>query len=68
MPPRSENYYLIEAHRLLRRFVAARDAYVAQVNRDDVTHPVRDDDYDRQFAALRTLIAAALAYQSDETR
>ena len=68
MPPRSENYYLIEAHRLLRQLIAARDRYVENVNRDDVTHPVRDADYDRQFAAFRTLIAAALAYQSDETR
>lgn len=68
MLPRSENYYLIEAHRLLRQFIAARDRYVAQVNRDDATHPVRDADYERQFADLRTLIAVALAQQDDETR
>ena len=68
MPPRPKNYYLIEAHRLLRQLIAARDRYVEQMNRDDATHPVRDADYERQFAAVRTLIAAALAYQSDETR
>ena len=68
MPPRPKNYYLIEAHRLLRQFIAARDRYVENVNRDDATHPVHDADYDQQFVALRTLIAAALAYQSDETR
>ncbi len=67
MPLRPETNYDEEAHRLLRRFIAARDAYVAQVNRDDATHPVRDADYDRQFLVLRTLIAAALRHAEDQT-
>ena len=67
MPPRPKIYYDEQAHRLLRRFVAARDRYVAQVNRDDVTHPVRDADYERQFLTLRTLIAAALAHSDEKT-
>ena len=67
MPPRPKIYYDEQAHRLLRRFVAARDRYVAQVNRDDVTHTVRDADYERQFLTLRTLIAAALAHSDEKT-
>jgi len=66
MPLRPETYYDEQAHRLLRRFVAARDAYVAQVNRDDVRHPVHDVDYERQFIALRALIAAALTQQDEK--
>ena len=58
--PNSPSHYQDQAHHLLRSFVAARDAYVAAVNRDDTTHPVRDPEYTRQFSALRALIAEAL--------
>ena len=67
MPLRPENNYDEQAHRLLRRFIAARDAYVEQTNRDDATHPVRDADYERQFMALRTLIAAALRHADEKS-
>ena len=58
--PNNPNHYHEQAHRLLRSFVAARDTYVAQVQSDDTTHPVRDVAYERQFTALRDLIAEAL--------
>jgi len=67
MPQRPETYYEDHAHRLLRRFIAARDAYVQQVNRDDVRHPVHDDDYERQFLGIRTLIADALRHADKKT-
>jgi len=61
--PNNPSHYQDQAHRLLRSFIAARDAYVAAVNRDDATHPVRDPDYTRQFAALRDLITEALQHR-----
>jgi hypothetical protein len=68
MPQRPKNYYEEQAHILLRRFSAARDAYVHQVHRDDTTHPIRDAEYERQFMRLRRLLAVALALHDDETR
>jgi hypothetical protein len=67
MPLRQKIYYEEQAHRLLRRFIAARDAYVALVNRDDVTHPVCDAHYEQQFLALRALIADALAAKEEKS-
>ncbi len=61
--PHTQKHYQDQAHHLLRSFVAARDAYVQQMNRDDTTHPVRDPDYERQWAALRELIAEALQHR-----
>ena len=61
--PNNPNHYHDQAHRLLRYFVAARDSYVAQVHRDDTTHPVRDSSYERQFTVLRDLIAEALHHR-----
>jgi hypothetical protein len=68
VPLRPKNHYEQQAHVLLRRFIAARDAYVSLMNRDDVTHPVRSADYERQFKAIRTLIAAALRDQDQKTQ
>lgn len=61
--PNNPKQYQEQAHHLLRSFVAARDGYVQQMNRDDTTHPVRDSDYERQWAALRELIAEALRHR-----
>jgi hypothetical protein len=68
VPLRPEMYYQEQAHRLLRRFIAARDAYVSLMNRDDVTHPVHHADYERQFLAIRTLLAAALRHADEQTQ
>ncbi len=61
--PNTPKHYQEKAHQLLRAFLAARDAYVATVNRDDTTHPVRDRNYERQFAELHALITDALRHR-----
>jgi len=65
MPPRHPDHYQQQAHGFLRRFVAARDAYVEKTNRDDTTHPVRHPEYERLFRDLRSLIAEALRARDD---